>query len=152
MCASGRLIARTVTGKMVFRTLSDGCIRGGEDFRLLVHPDGTRQIFIRKDFKAYHAQQTSSVYILNAAPRGDVQVSGFLTESKFTRLGTEKVTTPAGTFDAVHYRLAGVESLEMWIAGEDRLLVRQTDTKNDREYVLTEIRQEGKDLFSDRRK
>lgn len=216
-------IVRTVTGKMSFRTLSDGRIRGGEDFRLLVHPDGTRQIFISKDFKAVNgqqsmisrvdarfrpletwasywtrdgfkgsiyvtvsgndlnavalgpkgrvetalrvpddvsvvhhgevmngwyywsedpaskAQQTASVYILNAAPRGDAQVAGFLAESKFTRLGTEKVTTPAGTFDAVHYQLAGVEALEMWIAGEDRLLVRQVDAKNDREYILTEM-------------
>lgn len=216
-------IVRTVTGKMTFRTLSDGRVRGGEDFRLLVHPDGTRQMFISKDFKAVNAQQsmmtrvdarfrpletwasywtrdgfkgsiyvtvtgnelntvafgpkgrvettlqvppgisvvhhgevmngwyywaedpdskarqTSSVYVLNAAPRGDAQVAGFLVESKFTRLGTEKVTTPAGNFDAVHYRLEGVESLEMWVAGEDRLLVRQTDAKNDREYVMTEL-------------
>lgn len=216
-------IVRTVTGKMTFRTLSDGRVRGGEDFRLLVHPDGSRQIFISKDFKAVNAQQSmmtrvdarfrpletyasywtrdgfkgsiyvtvsgnelnavalgpkgrvetalrvpddisvvhhgevmngwyywsenassktqqsSSVYILSAAPRGDSQVAGFLAESKFTRLGTEKVTTPAGSFDAVHYRLEGQEALEMWIAGEDRLLVRQTDVKNDREYLLTEL-------------
>jgi hypothetical protein len=216
-------LVRTVTGKMIFRTLSDGRVRGGEEFRLLVHPDGSRQIFISKDFKAVNAQQsmvtrvdarfrpletwasywtrdgfkgsiyltvsgnelnavafgpkgriettlqvppgisvvhhgevmngwyywaedpnskapqTSSVFILNAAPRGDAQVAGFLTESKFTRLGIEKVTTPAGTFDAVHYRLEGMESLEMWVAGEDRLLVRQTDAKHDREYVLTEL-------------
>ncbi|MCU0758808.1 MAG: DUF3108 domain-containing protein [Steroidobacteraceae bacterium] len=217
-------IVRSVTGRMTFRTLSDGRIRGGEEFRLLVHPDGSRQVFVSKDFKAVNAQQTlmarvdarfrpletyasywtrdgfkgsmyvtvsgndlnavafgpkgrietrvrvpddisvvhhgeivngwyywsedasssapqtSSVYILNAAPRGDAQVAGFLTESKFTRLGTEKVTTPAGTFDAVHYRLEGLESLEMWVAGEDRLLVRQTDTRNDREYLLTELK------------
>jgi len=216
-------IVRTVTGKMTFRTLSDGRVRGGEEFRLLVYPDGSRQIFISKDFKAVNAQQTlmtrvdarfrpletyasywtregfkgsmyvtvsgnelnavalgprgrvetslqvppgisvvhhgevmngwyywsedsgskapqtSSVYVLNAAPRGDAQVSGFLTESRFTRLGTERVTTPAGTFDATHYQLTGMEALDMWIAGEDRLLVRQTDTKNDREYVLTEM-------------
>lgn len=216
-------ITRTVTGKVTFRTLSDGRVRGGEDFRLLVYPDGSRQIFISKDFKAVNAQQTmitrvdarfrpletyasywtregfkgsiyvtvsgtelravsqgpkgraedtrqvpdnisvvhhgevmngwyywaedakakgqqsSNVYILNAAPRGDGQVAGFYTESKFTRLGPEKVTTPAGTFDTVHYQLAGMEALEMWIAGEDKLLVRQTDTKNDREYVLTEM-------------
>ena len=216
-------IVRAVTGKMTFRIISDGRVRGGEDFRLLVYPDGSRQIFISKDFKAVNAQQTmvtrvdarfrpletyasywtregfkgsmyvtvsgnelnavalgpkgrvetslqvpqsisvvhhgevmngwyywsedseskaqqtSSVYVLNAAPRGDAQVDGFLTESRFTRLGTEKVTTPAGTFDATHYQLAGMEALDMWIAGEDRLLVRQTDTKNDREYVLTEM-------------
>jgi hypothetical protein len=216
-------IVRTVTGQMTFRTLSDGRVRGSEDFRLLVHPDGSRQIFISKDFKAVNAQQTmiarvdarfrpletyasywtregfkgsifvtvsgnelravaqgpkgrventhpvgdniavvhhgeimngwyywaedikatgpqtSNVYILNAAPRGEAQVGGFLTQSKFTRLGPEKVTTPAGAFDAVHYQLAGPEPLDMWVAGEDKLLVRQTDTKNDREYVLTEM-------------
>ncbi len=216
-------IVRKVTGKMVFRTLSDGRIRGGEDFQLLVHPDGTRQIFISKDFRAVNGQQTlmtrvdarfrpletyasywtrdgfkgsmyvtvsgnvmnavafgpkgriettlpvpqdisvvhhgeimngwyywsedpdstapqtSSVYVLNAAPRGDAQVAGFLTEARFTRLGVEKVSTPAGNFDAVRYRLEGLEPLEMWVAGEDRLLVRQTDVKNDREYVLTEL-------------
>ncbi len=216
-------IVRTVTGRMTFRTISDGRVRGGEDFRLLVHPDGSRQIFISKDFRAVNGQQTmvarvdarfrpletfasywtregfkgsiyvtvsgndlnavavgpkgrvetalrvpegisvvhhgevmngwyfwsedagsrarqtASVYVLNAAPRGDAQVSGVLVESAFTRLGTEKVTTPAGTFDATHYRLEGQESLELWIAGEDRLLVRQTDTRNDREYVLTEM-------------
>jgi hypothetical protein len=216
-------IVRVVTGKMTFRTLSDGRVRGGEEFRLLVHPDGSRQMFISKDFKAVNAQQTmvsrvdarfrpldtfasywtrdgfrgsmyvtvsgnqldavafgpkgrvettlqvpanisvvhhgevmngwyywsedpesrgeqtSSVYVLNAAPRGDAQVGGFLTESRFTRLGREKVTTPAGTFDAIHYQLAGMEALDMWVAGEDRLLVRQTDTRNDREYVLTEL-------------
>lgn len=216
-------IVRTVTGKMTFRTISDGRVRGSEDFRLLVYPDGSRQIFITKDFKAVNAQQTiiarvdarfrpletyasywtrdgfkgsiyvtvtgnelqavalgpkgrvenkvqvpenisvvhhgevmngwyywsedpkskapqtSSVYILTAAPRGEAQVSGFLAESKFTRLGIEKVTTPAGIFDAMHYQLAGTEALDMWVAGEDKLLVRQTDTKNDREYILTEM-------------
>lgn len=220
-------IVRTVTGKMVFRTLSDGRVRGGEDFRLMVYPDGSRQIFISKDFKAVNAQQTmvtrvdarfrpletyasywtregfkgsmfvtvsgndlsavavgpkgrlesslrvpdgisvvhhgevmngwyfwsedarsssqqtASVYVLNAAPRGDAQVGGFLAQSKFTRLGTQKVVTPAGTFEALHYRLEGVETLEMWIAGEDRLLVRQTDTKHDREYLLTEMLVDG---------
>jgi len=216
-------ITRTVSGKMTFRTLSDGRIRGGEDFRLLVHPDGTRQIFISKDFKAVNAQQTmitrvdarfrpletyasywtregfkGSIYVTVAgselravaqgpkgraedarqvpdhisvvhhgeimngwylwsddanataeqsafvyniipAPRGDGQVAGIYHESKFSRLGPEKVTTPAGTFDAMKYRMTGVENLDLWVAGEDRLLVRQTDVKNDREYILTEI-------------
>jgi hypothetical protein len=221
-------IARTVTGKMTFRTLSDGRIRGGEDFRLLVHPDGTRQIFISKDFKAVNAQQTmiarvdarfrpletyasywtrdgfkGSIYVTVAGtdlravaqgpkgrvedarevpdhisvvhhgeimngwylwsddpkatgeqstfvyniipvPRGDAQVAGMYHESKFTRLGPERVTTPAGTFDAMKYRMTGVENLDLWVAGEDRLLVRQTDEKNDREYILTEMNISGK--------
>jgi hypothetical protein len=216
-------IVRAVTGRMLFRTLSDGRVRGGEEFRLLVYADGSRQMFISKDFSAVNAQQTmvsrvdarfrpletyasywtrdgfkgsmfvtvsgnqldavavgpkgrvatsmsvpdgvsivhhgevmngwyfwsedpessapqtSSVYILNATPRGDAQVSGFLAESRFTRLGKEEVVTPAGAFQATRYRLEGMESLEMWVAGEDRLLVRQTDSRNDREYLLTEL-------------
>jgi hypothetical protein len=216
-------IVRTITGKMTFRTISDQRHRGGEDFRVVVHPDGSRQIFVSKDFKAFNGQQTiiarvdsrfrpletyasywtrdgfkgsiyvtvtaselraigvgpkgrtedvkaigdniavvhhgeitngwytwmedakatgpqtSNAYILNAAPRGDAQVSGFMLETKFTRLGREKITTPAGTFETTHYQLAGPEALDMWIATEDRLLIRQTDSKNDREYVLTEL-------------
>ncbi len=183
-------IVRTVTGKMTFRTISDGRVRGGEDFRLrpletyasywthegfkgsmYVTVSGSQlnavafgpkgrvetSLQVPQSISVVHhgevmngwyywsedstskAQQTSSVYVLGAAPRGDAQVSAILTESKFTRLGNEKVTTPAGTFDATHYQLAGVEALDMWIAGEDRLLVRQTDTRNDREYVLTEM-------------
>ena len=67
-------------------------------------------------------------------------MEGFRIETRFTRLGAEKVTTPAGTFDAVHYQLAGREPLDIWVAGEDRLVVRQTDTRNGREYVLTELK------------
>ena len=88
------------------------------------------------DDGAARDEQTSTSYILNAAPRGGAQVSGFLRDSKFTRLEADRVTTPAGTFDTTHYKL---DTLDIWISGEDRLLVRQTDTANDREYVLTEI-------------
>ncbi|MDX2224850.1 MAG: hypothetical protein SFV21_19000 [Rhodospirillaceae bacterium] len=216
-------IVRTVTGKMAFRTIGDGRRRGGEDFRLLVYPDGSRQIQISKDFSAVNAQhtmvarvdarfrpletfasywspagykgsifvtitgnqlralasgpkgvtedarevpervvvvhhgeimngwylwpdfaapeglagpQTVATYNINAAPRGDAQVSGIYHDSTFTRIGTETITTPAGTFDTVRYRLS---ELDLWVGGEDKLLIRQTDTKNDREYVLVEV-------------
>ena len=219
-------VVREVTGKLTFRTLSDQRHRGGEDFRLIVYPDGSRQIFISKDFKAVNAQQTMiarvdkrfrplqtfasywtrdgfkgaifvtidgnqlqaladgpkgrtmhsrkvpdkiaivhhgevmngwymwpdfaapssgqqtiSTYNLNAAPRSDAQVSGVCLDSVYSRLGNDSVTTPAGTFDTTHYQLSGgAEPLDIWIGTEDHLLVRQIDTKNDREYLLTEIR------------
>ena len=218
-------IERTVTGHVTFRNMVNGQIRGGEDFRLIVHPDGTRQITIAKDFRAVNAQQTIvarvdknfrpletyaaywtaggykgaifvtvrnrelranavgpkghtedllevpqnisvvhhgeivngwylwaddanakgeqnvSSYILNAAPGDDAQVSGLMRVSTFRRMGPERVATPAGTFDAVHYVMSG---LDMWIAGEDRLLVRQVDERNSREYLLTTISTERK--------
>ena len=218
-------IVRSVTGHMTFRNLADGRVRGGEDFRLIVHPDGTRHITISKDFLAVNAQQTivarvdrdfrpletyaaywtasgfkgaifvavratelratatgpkghtediqqvpqnisvvhhgevtngwylwsaypeargdqtAPSYILNAGPRDGDQVAGVMRESHFHQVGPERVTTPAGTFDTLHYVLS---ELDMWIAGEDRLLVRQVDAKNGREYVLTKIEVTGK--------
>jgi hypothetical protein len=64
-----------------------------------------------------------------------------LRDSVFRRIGAEPVTTPAGKFDTTHYVMSG---LDMWIAGEDRLLVRQVDAKNGREYLLTTLQVEGK--------
>ncbi len=215
-------IVRTVTGKLTYRTISDQRHRGGEEFRLLVYPDGTRQLFVSKDFKAFNAQHTivarvdarfrpletyasyrtgngfggsiyvtvagselrtvafgpqgriddkrtvsdnivvvhhgevangwyvwmddgsaavqrSNALILNAAPPSGGQVSAVYAETRFTRLGPEQVTTPAGAFETTHYRLAGPEPLDLWIATEDRLVVRQVDLRHDREYVLTEM-------------
>lgn len=217
-------IVREVTGRVAFRALADGRDRGHEDFRLIVHPDGTRQISIIKDFKAVSAQQTivarvdarfrpletfasywtrngykgaifvtvarrtltavmsgpagrseetrevpehiavvhhgeimngwymwpdfsapaagpqtTTNYNIMAVPRG-AQVSAMVHEMTYARLGEERVTTPAGTFDTLHYRMSGAgEPLDLWIATEDRLLIRQTDTKNGREYVLVEL-------------
>jgi len=85
------------------------------------------------------AVQRSNALILNAVPPSGGQVSAVYAETRFTRLGPEQVTTPAGAFETTHYRLAGSEALDLWIATKDRLLVRQVDLRNDREYVLNEM-------------
>ncbi|MDX2142745.1 MAG: hypothetical protein SFV19_05285, partial [Rhodospirillaceae bacterium] len=219
-------IVREVVGKLAFRALADGRDRGHEDFRLVAYADGSRQIYISKDFKAVNAQQTmiarvdarfrpletyatywtrdgfqgaifvtvtgnqlhASVngpqgrrvhsqkvpdhivvvhhgetmngwymwpdfaaptsgpqtmnnYNINGAPRDGGQVKGVYHTGTYARVGPETITTPAGTFDTVHYQLSGqVEPLDLWVGTEDKLLIRQTDTKNGREYILVELK------------
>jgi hypothetical protein len=74
----------------------------------------------------------------NINPGADAQsaVTGRLHPATFTYLGTETVTVPAGTFETERYLLANIE---MWIAGEDRILVKQIIVDEDKEYVLTRL-------------
>jgi hypothetical protein len=220
-------IVRELTGKLAFRALADGRERGHEDFRLIVYPDGSRQITISKDFKAVNAQhtmiarvdarfrpletfasywsrdgfkgaifvtvagnrlravshgpggatdetrevpdhvavvhhgetmngwylwpdfaaptsgpQTMNNFNINGMPRDGGPVKGIYHQGTYSRVGAETITTPAGTFDTVHYTLAGqIEPLDLWVGTEDKLLIRQTDTKNGREYILVALQQ-----------
>jgi len=87
--------------------------------------------------RASAAEQSSMSYNLNPAARGSAPVTGTLLPSTFTRRGTEKVTTPAGTFETDRYVLG---ELDMWIGTVDRLLIRQLDAKSGREYLLTDLK------------
>lgn len=83
------------------------------------------------------AEQSAMSYNLNPAARGNTPVTGTLMPSTFTRRGSEKVTTPAGTFETERYALG---ELDMWIGTIDRLLIRQVDPKAGREYLLTALK------------
>jgi hypothetical protein len=63
------------------------------------------------------------------APRaGDVRVDS---------VGMRLVTVPAGTFDTVHYRIAGRS--DVWIHGEDRMMIRMRMPGAGLEYVLSRL-------------
>ncbi len=67
-------------------------------------------------------------------PRGaDGPVLGTLRALTTTRLGEETVTTPAGTFETIHYTNG---PLDVWAMKGDRILVKQA--YNGQNYVLTE--------------
>lgn len=63
-------------------------------------------------------------------------VRGHLNQARFRYLGSATVTVPAGTFETERYLLGNIE---MWIAGADRILVKQAITGEDKEYVLTRL-------------
>jgi hypothetical protein len=71
-------------------------------------------------------------------PSGDAgkPLLGKLGDLSIERVGEESVEVPAGRFDAVRYRLAGLS--DYWIFGPDALVARAQ--VRSREYVLTELR------------
>ncbi len=61
-------------------------------------------------------------------------VHGTVVPLSVERLGEETVEVPAGRFDAVRWRLSGVNDL--WLVGEDRLVVKSVIAARDLQYVL----------------
>jgi hypothetical protein len=80
-----------------------------------------------------------NLFSVEASPDLDKPILGQLVEMPYEVLGEEAVQTPAGTFQTTHYRLMGASDL--WVTGEDRLLVRMIQPRFDREYLLLELEQ-----------
>lgn len=83
------------------------------------------------------ASGTLSVFNLEASADINKPMLGQLTPMDWQFIGNENLETPAGRFDAQHYRVLG--STDLWIHGEDRLLLRMVMERFDREYLLTEL-------------
>jgi hypothetical protein len=112
-------------------------IRAPEKLSIVTHGEIMNGWYLWTEDPKAAGDQTAMSYNLNAATRGNAPVTGLLHPSTFKRIGAEKVTTPAGTFDTVRYTLS---ELDMWIGTVDRLLIRQVDPKAGREYLLTELK------------
>jgi len=79
----------------------------------------------------------ASVFGLDATADPMRPITGRLTPMPVERIGAERITVPAGTFDTVHYRIAGRSDL--WIHGEDRTMIRMLMPGAGLEYVLTRL-------------
>jgi len=77
------------------------------------------------------------VFGLEAGVEQDKPIRGALREMPFERIGEERIAVPAGEFDTVHYRLGG--RTDVWLHGEDRLMIRMRNESADREYALTRL-------------
>lgn len=213
-------VVREIVGTLRLQTKSDQRYRGAEEWRIFLHPDGSRTMILSKDFVAANALQIMTAHVnadfrpidvyatywtpngyqgsirtavrgstlsavsegpagshrdeltvpqevsvvthgesmngwylwqgeraedgthqatyfnLGPSPEGDALVRGRLHPATFRYLGKETVTVPAGTFETERYLLLNIE---MWISGEDRILVKQALTDEDKEYVLTHL-------------
>lgn len=213
-------VAREIVGTLRLQTKSDKRFRGTEEWRIFVHPDGSRTMILSKDFIAHNALQIMTAHVdanfrpidvyatywvpegyrgsirvavdgdtlraVSEAPSGSVteeitipedvsvvthgesmngwylsqgerdaegthkatyyilgptrdgsdMVRGRLGPASFQYLGEETVTVPAGTFETERYLLTNIE---MWITGEDKILVKQSLVGEDKEYVLTRL-------------
>lgn len=213
-------VVREVVGTLRLQTKTDKRYRGAEEWRIFVHPDGSRTMILSKDFSARNALQIMTAKVdkdfrpidvyatywtpdgykgsiraavdgnelravsegpggriedilevphelsvvthgesmngwylwqgerdsegvhkatyfnFSPSPTGEAVVKGRLHPATFTYLGKETITVPAGTFETERYLLTNIE---MWIATEDRILVKQAITDEDKEYVLTKL-------------
>lgn len=78
----------------------------------------------------------ATMFNLNPRPEGGTVVKGRLHPATFSYLGRETITVPAGTFETERYLISNIE---MWISGEDRILIKQAIINEDKEYVLTNL-------------
>ena len=213
-------VVREWAGTLLMQTKTDQRYRGVEQWRIFVHPDGSRTMMLSKDFVAFNALQIMTkrvaadfrpidvyaAYWVQDGYRGSIRVTldgdelratsegpgapntvirtvpheiavithgesmngwylwqgepksaepqdldefnltpraaegqnvqGVIRTGSYRYLGTETVTVPAGTFETERYRIMNIE---MWITGEDRILVKQIITDEDKEYVLTKL-------------
>jgi hypothetical protein len=77
------------------------------------------------------------VYTMEATADLQKPMLGQLTNLPCEPLGEERITVPAGTFDTLRYRLAGVN--DVWITRQDRIMVKFVSARLDRAYILTEF-------------
>ncbi len=80
------------------------------------------------------------LYALDASADLARPLGGAFALMPYERVGSERLSTPAGDFDTVHYRLGGANDL--WVSGEDRLLVRMIAPRAGSEYVLIRLERE----------
>lgn len=90
-----------------------------------------------EDVKA-KGPQKGTLYSIEATADNNKPPLGTMIPFEFEHLGKEKVTTPAGTFDTVKYKLGGAS--EAWVTEQDKLMIRVVNGPRDLEYLLTEFK------------
>ena len=84
--------------------------------------------------------QTIDVYTTSPLWNGTSGPLGRMTQQRFTLLGTEEITVPAGTFQARHLRFGDDTDPErashVWITGEDNILLKYDWPAYGMEYLL----------------
>lgn len=91
--------------------------------------------------RARGGEQSRAVYNTSTRWNGTDGPLGRMETCRVNLLGDEEVTVPAGTFKATHFTIDSdtleVPTAHLWVAGEDRILLRYDWGELDHEYVLT---------------
>ena len=87
--------------------------------------------------------QTIAVYTTSPLWNGTSGPLGRMTEQRFTLIGTEQITVPAGTFQARHFSFGGDEDPQhashVWVTGENNILVKYDWPPYGMEYLLESL-------------
>ncbi|MFN0110620.1 MAG: hypothetical protein ACKVZH_17320 [Blastocatellia bacterium] len=86
-------------------------------------------------------EQNRTAYNTSTQWNGTDGPLGRLETIRVNLLGEEEITVPAGTFKATHFTTAfadpNIPAAHLWVAGEDKVLLRYDWPEMDHEYVLT---------------
>lgn len=108
-----------------------------DHFSMIPHPLSTNAWNTWYYDKAKGGPQPMTVYDMDAGAQAVSSMLGKVYTQDLEFIGTEKMTTPAGTFDVDHFRVEDV--VDMYITGPDAILVRFQWIPADRDYVLTSL-------------
>jgi hypothetical protein len=78
-----------------------------------------------------------NLFSLEASTDTAKPILGQLVQMPYEVVGQETIETPAGQFATTHYRLMG--KTDLWVTGEDRILVKMVQPSFDRIYELVEL-------------
>ena len=92
--------------------------------------------------KAGESKQRAQLYSIEAGSDPTKPVLGTLVPLEVEYVGEEIVEVPAGRFATQRYRLAGMNDL--WVTGEDRIVVKSEIPARKLRYVLTSLRADPK--------
>jgi hypothetical protein len=110
-----------------------------QNFSFIPHPLSTDAWHMGYYDKAKGGVQTINVYDMDAGAAGPQTLLGRLYTQKLERLGTESLTTPAGTFETERYRID--DAVDIYVTGPDSIMVRFVWTPADRVYELVKLEQ-----------
>ena len=88
--------------------------------------------------KSKPGPQTRPLYNVVTTTTTGIRGVGVFQDNAVDFLGTETVETPAGTFEADHFTFYGGR-YDIWLWGEDKILVRYIVPSNGREYRLVKL-------------
>jgi len=83
------------------------------------------------------AKQTVSLYSIEASADVSKPVLGTIVPLSVEYVGDETIDVPAGRFETRRYKLAGMNDL--WVHGEDRIVIRSDLPARGLRYVLTKL-------------
>jgi hypothetical protein len=81
--------------------------------------------------------KTATLVYVDGAAKFDEPMLGKIMTATYAPLGRRSITTPAGTFAAEGFSIDGHS--EIWVATEDRLVVRYVWPSLGRDYVLAAL-------------
>jgi hypothetical protein len=121
-------VANTPNGRLTQR------LAVPKNFSVIPHPLSTNSWQTWHYDKARGGDQPTTVYDMDALADRSGSLLGRLSTQNVRFIGSETLTTPAGTFLTDHFRIG--DGVELYVTGPDALMVKFVWTAADREYIL----------------